>query len=440
MNRSQPARITRRTFLRGATLGAAAVSIQPILATRPLYAAAPGIPGRFLVVINLLGGNDGLNSVVPTHLGAYVDRRPNLNLVENLPAGTALHDLTGGWKLHYSLQNLKGIWDAGDLHVVQKVSYPNPNQSHFTSQDIYSFGVRDYAKDGDGRGWLGRFADTYCASPVEPLGVVSVGVGRRRDFESDVTAPLVLNNVAGFTVDTDTEPGQDGALRLKVVQENLAADTPPLIDPGKVIFETNKQAYELVRRVQAETAGWIDPGTYVGNTAIMRNLKTIAQLLHARDSFGTKVFYTGFGGFDTHSAQHATAGNGRQEQLMEQLDAALGVFSEDMKTRGLWNDCVVVVISEFGRRNFENGSLGTDHGHGNSFLVAGGRVKGRFEAGSGLTGDVTESDIADNATMPFGFDFRDVYGDIVTSHLGLDPAPLFPDPGYTPSPNDIDVV
>lgn len=433
-------KVTRRTFLKGAALGAAAVTIQPIFATRPLYAAAPGIPGRFVVVINLLGGNDGLNTVVPTHLGAYVDRRQNLNLVNNLPSGEILRDLSGGWKLHYSLANTKGIWDDGDLHIVQKVSYPSPNQSHFTSQDIFSFGVRDFTKDGDGRGWLGRFADTYCASPVEPLGVISVGVGRRRDFESQTTAPLVINDVNGFSVDIDTEPGQDGPLRLKVVQEALAAEALPPVDPAQAIFETNKQAYELVQRVRAETAGWTDPGTYTGNSAIMRNMKTISQLLHGRDAFGTRVFYTGFGGFDTHSAQHATGGNSRHEQLMEQLDAALGVFANDMKAKSLWNDCVVVVISEFGRRNFENGSLGTDHGHGNAFLVAGGRVKGRFDPGSGLTGDVTNSDIADNNTMPFGFDFRDVYGDVIRNHLGLDPAPLFPDPGYTPAPNDIDVV
>ncbi|MHC4971185.1 MAG: twin-arginine translocation signal domain-containing protein, partial [Planctomycetota bacterium] len=174
--------ISRRRFLKGAALGAAAVTIQPILSSRPLYAANPGIQGRTVVIINCFGGNDGLNMVVPTTLQPYVDRRPNINLVEtaNLPANESLQVLNSGYSLHYSLKNLKAIWDDDDLHVVHKVSYPSPNQSHFTSMDIMSYGVRNNEADGDGRGWLGRFADLYCASPVEPLGVIAVGMGRRR--------------------------------------------------------------------------------------------------------------------------------------------------------------------------------------------------------------------------------------------------------------------
>jgi len=443
--------ISRRRFLKGATLGTAAVCVQPFLARRPLYAAAPGNPGKFMVVINMLGGNDGLNTVIPTHLSAYTERRTNINLdptyvnpstgVSNLPAGESLHALSGGWNLHYGLGNVKTLWDAGDLHIVQKVSYPNPNQSHFTSQDIYSAGVRDLESDGDGRGWLGRFADVYCASPVEPLGVVSVGVGRRRDFEADTTPPLVLGgqlvNNAGnstFVVDTDDEPGQDGALRLKVVRETLGVDSVPSVEPALKIFNTNKLAYDLVDRVNAGIEGWVEPATPYPGSTLGRHMESISRLIHGIDDFGTRVFYTGFGGFDTHSAQHAAGGNSRHEQLMEQLDAALGAFAADMQAKGQWSNCCVVVISEFGRRNFENGSVGTDHGWGNCFMVAGGDVK------SGMTGDVTNSDLADNNQLPFRYDFRDLYGDILQSHLGLDPTPLFPDPDFVPAPNDIDVI
>jgi uncharacterized protein (DUF1501 family) len=125
---------------------------------------------------------------------------------------------------------------------------------------------------------------------------------------------------------------------------------------------------------------------------------------------------------------------------MEELDGALGAFRDDMVAKGLWEDVVVVVISEFGRRTYENGSFGTDHGHGNCFLVAGGDVRGRFDAGSGMTGALTDPDIADGDTVPFQYDFRDLYGAIVQNHLGVSPAPLFPDPAYTPSTGDIAVV
>ena len=124
---------TRRHFLRGTALGTAAVVINPILSLRRIAGAATGNPGKFVVVINMLGGNDGLDTVVPSHLQPYIDARPQTNLVEHLPTGESLLDLSGGFQLHWALKNVKQLWDDGDVHVVNKVSYPSPNQSHFTS-------------------------------------------------------------------------------------------------------------------------------------------------------------------------------------------------------------------------------------------------------------------------------------------------------------------
>lgn len=441
---------SRRHFLKGAALGAAAVAINPILSLNSRAGAAEGIPGKFLVVINMLGGCDGLNIVVPTHLGPYVDRRPNINLVNEvgsgggLPAGESLHDLDGRFALHYDLNNIKQLWDDNDLHIVNKVSYPNPNQSHFTSQDVYSFGVRDNSTNGDGRGWLGRFADEYCTDPVEPLGVISVGLGKRPDFNSETTNPLILNNVAGFTVNPDREyANTDFPLREATMRDVLATDPNPLSEPGFTIFDTNRQAYELVDRVKAGV-GDFDPGLQTGNppglypnNTLGRNLRTVSQLLAGLTSFGTKVLYTGYGGFDTHSAEIT-----RHENLMTQLDGAVGAFANDLKSRNLWDDCVIVVISEFGRRIFENGSMGTDHGWGNAFLVMGGPVKGRLDAGSGLTSEVVESDLVDgNNQLPFVVDFRDIYSNIAAGHLGVQGGNvLFPDPGYQPDPSSLGLV
>jgi len=432
--------LSRRRFLRHAAYGAAAVTVTPILSMRSAYAASQGDPNNFVVVVNLLGGNDGLNTVVPAHLTPYVDRRANINLVENLPAGEVLRDLDGRFALHYKLANLKTMWDDNDLHVVNKVSYPSPNQSHFTSQDIYSFGIRNNDADGDGRGWLGRFADAYCSDPSEPLGVIAVGVGKRRDFDSEATAPVILSNVEGFRVQGDEDYESDHLLRVKTVKDALATDPVPLTEPALTIFDANTQAYQLVEQVQQGVRGWTDPGTYP-NSNIGSYMRTISQLLHAHDLFKTKIFYTGYGGFDTHSAQH-TGGTGqnRHELLMERLDDALGAFRVDMQNQGRWGNCVIVVISEFGRRVFENGSIGTDHGHGNAFLVAGGAVKGRAQGG-GLTGEIVESDIATNNTLPFGHDFRDVYANLVANHIGVSATPLFPDPAYVPSTSgEIDLV
>lgn len=439
--------LSRRNFLRGAALGAASVSVVPIL-SRKVYATTQGTPGRFVVIINLFGGNDGLNTVVPAHLTPYVTRRQAINLVNNLPAGETLNELDGRYKLHYSLNNLKSIWDDSQLHIVQKVSYPNPNQSHFTSQDIWSYGIRNNLADGDGRGWLGRYADVYC--PGDPLGVISVGFQKRHDFESDNTSPLILTSVARapnspvstFRVEEDTEYRADHALRLQTVKDILATDPIPPGDPALSIFNATKQAHALVDQVAAETAGWTDPGTY-GTDALGRYMRAISQLLYAHDTFKTRIFYTGQGGFDTHSGQHSgVSGTNRHQTLMQRLDAAIGAFRADMIARNKWTECVIVVISEFGRRVFENGSVGTDHGHGNCVLVCGGRVNGSAQSGGGMTGDILESEIATANTLPFQFDFRDVYTDVLEGNLGISNVAqnLFPDPAFSPAPNDINVI
>lgn len=434
-------RLSRRRFLTNTAIGAGAVSIMPILGTRSAR-AVQGIRDRFMVVINMLGGNDGLNMVVPAHLQPYADRRPTINLADagNLPDGKQLWDLDGDFKLHYNLPTIRDIWSDNDLHIVHKVSYPNPNQSHFTSQDIFSFGVRDSASNGDGRGWLGRFADEFCSNPSEPLGVVSVGMGRRRDFEASVTTPLILSSVPNFRVDVDPDYRTDHALRERVYKEILGTERDPTSQPALSIFSANQQAYGLVDQVEAGTNGWASPVPGYPNTTLGRNLATVSRLLHGRDTFQTKVFYTGYGGFDTHSNQQTSGTNdGRHASLMKQLDDAIKVFRADMVTKQMWNDCVVVVISEFGRRVFENGSTGTDHGHANPFLVMGGSVKGLSTAG-GMTGELVSTDIDTENTVPFEHDFRDLYGNVIKNHIGVNPTLLFPDPDYTPAFNDIDLV
>ena len=128
---------------------------------------------------------------------------------------------------------------------------------------------------------------------------------------------------------------------------------------------------------------------------------------------------------------------------MQRLDEAIVAFANDMKAKGRWNDVVVVVISEFGRRNYENGSIGTDHGWGHNTLVLGGGVKGQFlSATSGYTTEVVEADLADGSYdyLPFATDFRDIYGHIVQNHLGLDAIPLFPDPAYVPAFGSLDII
>ncbi|MEE8103898.1 MAG: DUF1501 domain-containing protein [Planctomycetota bacterium] len=445
-------KLNRRLLLKGAAAGAAGVAISPIIGRSPLFAGGVGGNNKFLIVINMLGGNDGLNMVIPggDARGAYETRRPNIQLSAlnpdtgelNRPTGSEglpLLGLENGYDLHYSMTGLRQMWLNGELHVVNKVGYPQANLSHFTSQDIYSSGMREYGgPNGDGRGWLGRFSDLYCSNPAEPMGVVSVGLGRRRDFEGDLTEALITNAsnateenggpLSTFRVDgEDFAYRRDHDLRIQTIAQALDIESTPPTEPATSIYTTEKSAAGLVERVKAGVDGWDDPETYNLGTSLGRYLRGVSQLLQGINDFRTKVFYTGMGGFDTHSIQL-----NRHESLMTQLDDAVSAFRADLVARNLWDRCAVVVISEFGRRNFENGSEGTDHGHGNCFMVVGGNVNG------GLSGLYQESEIADVNQVVYdptkapneaggGYDFREIYADIIGSHLNLNPANVFPE-------------
>ena len=392
-------RLTRRRLLAGSAAGIATFA----LGRKGLFASPAG-SGRFLVVITLDGGNDGLNTITPDHLAPYHERRPTVAIKDPLR-------LDGKYGLHPALPGLKESWQAGQLHVIQKVGYPNPNLSHFTSSDIYAFGVRDPTK-GDGRGWLGRLADTYT---TDPLGVVAVGTGRRPDLNAHQQSSLVLRDVGGFKIDHDPEPQfiPDHILRVEHSRSLLAREAIPADASGSTAYKAAREAHELVERVQAETAGWTDPGHYP-DTPLAARLRTIAQLESA--NFGTKVYYTAQGGYDTHANQE-----GRHRKLLQELDGALRAFREEMQSTGRWNECAVLITTEFGRRTEENGSGGTDHGAGNAFLVLGGATRG------GMTGELTETDLlADQPAMRY--DFRDLHSHLLERHLGLDPAPVFPEP------------
>ena len=389
---------TRRQVLRAGGAGAAAVLLGPLRGAR----AAPQPDRRFLVVVNLLGGNDGLNTVAPRDLAPYFERRPTLALRDTL-------DMGNGAGLHPALDGVHALWGRGEMHLVHGVGYPDANLSHFLSQDVYSLGVRE-AGNADGRGWLGRLADAHGA---DPLAVIAVGTGRRADFLARRNGALVLGDVEGFRIHHDQDSIQDHLLRVARSRRILEREAPPPEGPAGTAYAAARNAHELVERVQAGTAGWDDPGLYPP-TGLGRYLRAVSRLLSG--DFGTRVYYTALGGFDTHANQ-AT----RHEALLRELDDALAAFAEDLRRRGRWKDCTVVCISEFGRRNGENGSLGTDHGHGNTFLVLGGGVRG------GVTGAVDEADLLGDQP-PMRYDFRDLYAHLMERHLSLDPGPVFPEP------------
>ncbi len=384
-------------------------------------AAAGALPAialqKFLVVIELDGGNDGLNMVVPQTLANYALRRPTLalNTAQTQALDTGLH-ATSDFRLHGRMPRLAQLYRDGELAIVHKVGYPNANQSHDTSKLIWASGRRNDLPTANG--WIARYAEL--AAPTT-LGAISVRRGRHRAMTGGSTNPLTLDTLAAFRFDVDTAFTANHTKRLQIVRNLLDARA------SSAERDALLTGHSLAAQLGAAVSGYTGTANY-GTSGIGAAMRDIAIMLQA--GFETRVFYTGFGGFDTHAGQ-GTA-NGPQPDLLEDLDEAIQGFADDCRAMGIWQHAVVLVMSEFGRRNFENGSAGTDHGGANPVLVAGGALQG------GLHGTPpSDDDLAQNV-LPYGVDFRALYANVLATHLGLaDPTQVFAEAFQSPTAVDV---
>lgn len=403
---------TRREMLR-ATLGAFGLSaIGPLARLAPAASAPPAANQKFLVVVELDGGNDGLNMIVPQGLSNYAANRPSLALgsAETLALDTGPFG-TSALRMHSRMPQLAQMYLDGDLGIVSKVGYPTANGSHNTSKKIWASGQRDGLLAANG--WIARYAELEAPTS---LGAIGVRRGRHRSLTGGSTNPLTLDSLSTFRFDNDNSFSANHRHRLEVIRASLAAQQSSA--PRDALLT----GHDLAEQIGSAVSGYSSTATY-GTSRISLAMRDVAMMLQA--DFDTRIFYTGFGGFDTHAAQGRTTG--KQPDLLEDLDEAIFGFSEDCKAMGIWNNCVVVVMSEFGRRNFENGSGGTDHGGANTVLVTGGAARG------GLHGAMPTNEDLALSKLPYSVDFRAIYSDILTSHLGMqDIGQVFPESFVSP--------
>jgi uncharacterized protein (DUF1501 family) len=410
--------VSRRDVLRLGLAGTGIAALGPI--GRRLLPTASGDPGSQtrLVVVDLDGGNDTLNVVAPITLQPYFDRRPGLAIsaAEGLSMATGPNPTTS-YVLHPALDRIAGLWAEGSVAIVNRVGYPQPNLSHFSSQDIFSYGVRgSFAPLGIAEsGWVARYADLYAPTP---LGAVSLGVGRPLDFEGGSSSPLLLNSVAQFRFLSDAKYPSNHLHRIETVKGIL--ESFPLTGlPGEVAQAVD-QAFSLADQVQAALASYASPVVYPTGSFGTR-MKDVAILVQG--GFETRVFYTATGGFDTHSAQGVLTGT--HADLLTRVDDGIGALADDLKAMQVWDRTVICLITEFGRRNYGNGSGGTDHGHAFAEILIGGAVNG------GMYGpDLVESDLTVEYPS-YAVDFRSIYKEVLADHLGADPAAVFPEPQET---------
>lgn len=398
--------LSRRQFIQLGLASAGLAAMGP-LANHALAADNK----KFLVMVNLDGGNDSLNTVVPLNIGAYHDRRPSLSIESPLELTTGVAS-TSEYGLHPNLTGLQSLHSEGSLAMIQKVGYPDANRSHFTSKDIFHTGDTSALNANNKAGWVARYAKLY---NDHSLGCMSIGYNAKALQGPDVNL-LQLNRLSSFSYNTDGRYRGESEQRLQLAKAMLERKiTTGNTDLVKRAIQAGHQNIERIQQIVDS----YDPNIEYPSSGFGQSMENIAQLIHG-GGLDTDIYYTGLGGFDTHSGQGATGG--RHPNLMTTLNGGITSFAEDMKAIGKWQDCVIVVFSEFGRRNFENGSGGTDHGEGQTMLVTGGAIQGGTFGGT-----LVPSDVRDESSLPMEVDFRQVFGDIISNHLGKDAAPVFPD-------------
>ncbi len=375
--------------------------------------------GKSIVFVNLLGGIDGLSMVVNYGQSAYYSRRPAITVPAPGQPGGAL-DLDPALQIGLSplWPELHALYLAGDMAVVQKVGYPTPNLSHFESQDIWSRWRRTVTTDS--RGGLGRLSDTYFTQEID---LVGINTGSKLDFVGNANRKFVIASLDSFVVPSDTAHATDSDFRndtAEAMNLSVGSGDPLLLQ----VKSTTQSALSLVNQVQGGIAGYTSSIVYP-STKLGSSLRDVARMMSA--NLGTQVYYVQTGGFDSHANQTTLLTN-----LAPDVSASVGALASDLQAMNRWNDVVVVIFSEFGRRNFQNGSTGTDHGHGNYVWLVGGAVQG------GLKGSpVTNADINQDY-LPSAIDFRQIYWDLVGEHLAYDPALILSD--FTPLPGGLNLV
>jgi uncharacterized protein (DUF1501 family) len=408
--------VTRRAFLRTSILGAALSWTVPVFIERTFSAlnaqaaesslqTMTGKDHPILVVVQLAGGNDGLNTIIPLADDLYFKARPKLAIPREqvLP----LDSVVG---MNPSLAPLKSLFDDGSLAIIQGVGYPNPNRSHFRSTEIWQ--TASDAQQNLTHGWIGRYFDNCCAGEDPTVGV-ALGEQLPQAFSAENPTGVAIGNpgnlgfdrepgpnetrlfeelnglnpgeMSGDSIGTLAGPSNSGMSALQYLQRT-ALDAQ---------VSTNK-IQQILRKTKREACY---PKNRLGNS-----LSLIARLITGE--LPTRVYYASQGGYDTHAGQMNT-----HKRLLTELSQSIAAFCSDLKSKGILDRVTVMTFSEFGRRVAENANGGTDHGTAAPMFICGGGVK------PGLFGKQPSLDRLDAGDLLHNVDFRSVYATILANWL-----------------------
>ena len=355
-----------------------------------------------LVVIQLTGGNDYLNTVIPYNDGRYHDSRPTVGI----PADRAL-PIDDTYGFNPALPEIKSLYDAGKVAVINGIGYPTPNRSHFRSMDIWH--TCEPEKVGT-EGWLGRVIRDIDPHAENVLTGVNFGRGlpRAMALSGVPVASVAILETYGVLTGIQGEPERSQALDI------FARMYSPTVGLGATMDYLGQTGLDALKGADILKAA---PDMYTSSveyadTSIAKNLQGIAKVLTA--NLGTRVFYTQQGGYDTHASEADV-----HPKLLGDLSRAVSDFYADLREHDAADNVVMFAFTEFGRRVKDNGS-GTDHGSGGVAFAIGDPVRGGMYGAypSLAEGDLVEGDLA------FNTDFRGVYGTLVEQWLGLDANPV----------------
>jgi len=362
---------------------------------------AEAVSNRTLVVVQLSGGNDGLNTLVPYTQQAYYNARPTIGLDKNevLP-------LNGEVALHPSMTGLQTLYNSNHIAVVQGAGYPNPNLSHYESMTIWQTASPDETVQ---TGWLGRFLDN-AKNLGDPINAVNLDSLLSPAVIGQEERAMAINNLQSFKIAPLTrQPQATDEATFKALDSIQCSSCQEYNNLVTAMMESGLDAMTASDIVQQAAANYQTSIDYPTNDFSNR-LKLAAQVVSS--SLKPTIVYLQIGGFDTHAYQKNT-----QASLLKTVSDGISAFYQDMDSKGKADDTLIMTFSEFGRRVHENGSQGTDHGTAEPMFLVGGRISG------GLYGQYPDlSSLDSNGDLVHTVDFRQVYASVLQDWLGIDPS------------------
>lgn len=376
----------RRDFIKNSALASSLFFVPNFLKAMDGQLSLPEGFKR-LVIIQLAGGNDGLNTIVPFRNDIYYRGRPSIAIQAKdvLPFSDELG-------FHKNLAPLKQLFDNGELTVVNNVGYPNPDRSHFRSTDIWHTASASDEMLADG--WVGRYLDRY---GERSYNAIEIGNSLSMIMKGNKSNGVVTKN-ANLLYQISSDPYFSEVLKHNndqhLSEHNMGYLYQTMIDA--------KQSANYIYEKTRVTSSKFD----YGKSQFGKQIKTLAEFINS--GLDTKVFYAALGGFDTHANQL-----GNQDSLLKTYADAVGTLVKDLKANGTFDDTLILTFSEFGRRVAQNAALGTDHGAANNVFVIGSRLKkpGMFNDAPKL------SKLDENGDLIYEVDFRSIYANILDDWL-----------------------